>query len=279
MSDVEKTDDLAQSADRLNETVKDGKHDLKSIREARGITLHDIFRVSRVSVVNLDAIEKANYHLLPTPFIAKSFIKIYAKAIGVDADTIIHQYEIFLKTRDNIPVEEKIEEPPKDRRKQTRIIVLSLLAIAVICIFVYLIYSFYPILNEWSSMRSVKTSSQPSETIPPANPQNAPAETDTVPPAQPVQPVQSLPALQPPVASTGSHQLVIEATGFSWIKIIEDRKPPVEILLRPGEKIERSASESFELDIGNAGGTNIVFQGKPLGILGKPGEVVHLKLP
>lgn len=276
MSGIEKTDDLVQSADRLNETVKDGKHDLKSIREARGITLHDIFRVSRVSVINLEAIEKANYHLLPTPFIAKSFIKTYAKAIGVDADTIIHQYDLFLKTRDNIPVEEKIEEPPKDRRKQTKIVVLSLLAIAVICIFIYLIYSFYPMLNEWSSMRSVNTSPQLSEAIPPANPQNAPAEKDTAPPAQPVQ---SLPASQPPAASSGSHQLVIEATGFSWIKIMEDRKPPVEILLRPGEKIERSASESFELDIGNAGGTNIIFQGKPLGILGKPGQVVHLKLP
>lgn len=276
---MEKTDDSVQSADRLNETVKDGKQDLKSIREARGITLHDIFRVSRVSVVNLEAIEKANYHLLPTPFIAKSFIKIYAKAIGVDADTIIHQYDTFLKTRDNIPVEEKIEEPPKDRRKQTKIIVLSLLAIAVVCIFVYLIYSFYPMLNEWSSMRSVNTSPQLSEAVPPANPQNAPAEKVATPPAQPAQPVPSLTTPQLPVASTGSYQLIIEATGFSWIKIVEDRKLPVEILLRPGEKIERTASESFELDIGNAGGTNITFQGKPLGILGKPGQVVHLKLP
>jgi hypothetical protein len=33
------------------------------------------------------------------------------------------------------------------------------------------------------------------------------------------------------------------------------------------------------IDVGNAGGIDIDFQGKSLGNLGKQGEVVHLKLP
>jgi hypothetical protein len=49
-------------------------------------------------------------------------------------------------------------------------------------------------------------------------------------------------------------------------------------LLKPGEKIEKSASQ-FMIDIGNAGGIAIEFQGKSLGNLGKQGEVVHLTLP
>jgi cytoskeleton protein RodZ len=287
MSGMEKNNDSAQSADQSDESVKDEKYDLKSIREARGITLHDIFRASRVSVINLEAIEKENYQLLPTPFIAKSFIKTYAKAIGVDATTIIRQYDAFLKNRDKAPVEEKTDQQPQDRRRQTKIISLSIIAVAVAGAFIYLIYSFYPMLKEWSNMQSVNTAAPTAEVAPPPAPpapQNPPAAAENAPPAQqsqpPIQqPVQPAPAAAPPAVAAGSHQLIIEATGFSWIKIVEDRKLPVEILLRPGERVERTASQSFELDIGNAGGTNITYQGKPLGVLGKQGQVVHVKLP
>ncbi len=293
MSGMEKNNDSAPSADQSDESVKDEKYDLKSIREARGITLHDIFRASRVSVINLEAIEKANFQFLPTPFIAKSFIKTYAKAIGVDANTIIRQYDAFLKNRDKAPVEEKTDQEPQDRRRQTKIISLSIIAVAVAGAFIYLIYSFYPMLKEWSNMQSVNTAAPTAEVAPPPAPpappapQNPPAATENALPAQQsqppiqqqVQPVQPAPAAAPPAVAASSHQLIIEATGFSWIKIVEDRKLPVEILLRPGERVERTASQSFELDIGNAGGTNITYQGKPLGVLGKQGQVVHLKLP
>ena len=50
-------------------------------------------------------------------------------------------------------------------------------------------------------------------------------------------------------------------------------------MLRPGDRIAEETSEKFDLIIGNAAGVNISFQGKPLGSLGKQGEVVHLTLP
>ncbi|MGZ3580241.1 MAG: RodZ domain-containing protein [Syntrophales bacterium] len=50
------------------------------------------------------------------------------------------------------------------------------------------------------------------------------------------------------------------------------------MLLQPGEKIEREASQ-FIIIVGNAGGIDITFQGKSLGNLGKEGEVVHITLP
>jgi cytoskeleton protein RodZ len=73
--------------------------------------------------------------------------------------------------------------------------------------------------------------------------------------------------------------LVIEARESSWLRITEGRTPAYQVLLKPGEKIERTASDFFLLDIGNAGGVNLIFQGKPLGSLGKQGQVIHLRLP
>ncbi|MBW2557234.1 MAG: helix-turn-helix domain-containing protein [Deltaproteobacteria bacterium] len=75
------------------------------------------------------------------------------------------------------------------------------------------------------------------------------------------------------------YTLVIEASELTWIQINRDGKPPFEVMLRPGERITEKASEKFGLIIGNAAGVDISFQGKPLGIIGKHGEVVHLILP
>ncbi len=98
MSDKQHNDASALNSSQMQESGSGEAEDLKTIREKRGITLQDIFHESRVSVKNLHAIESGNYSLLPPPFIAKSFIKTYANAIGVNAETIIGDYEKYVKT-------------------------------------------------------------------------------------------------------------------------------------------------------------------------------------
>jgi cytoskeleton protein RodZ len=86
-------------------------------------------------------------------------------------------------------------------------------------------------------------------------------------------------AIRPPAAAGKMYHLVIETRELTWIRITEDRNPPYQALLKPGDKIERMASDYFQLDIGNAGGINLTFQGKSLGSLGKPGQIIHMRLP
>ncbi len=86
----------------------------------------------------------------------------------------------------------------------------------------------------------------------------------------------------PDEAVTGkerSYILVIEASELTWIQIQRDAESSFEIMLRPGESVTEKASEKFSLIIGNAAGVDISFQGKPLGLIGEQGEVVHLILP
>lgn len=97
MNDKIEQDGMTSDTGRLQEISLQEGRDLKTIREAHGITLQDIFHTSRVSVVNLDAIETGNYGVLPPSFIAKSFIQTYARAIGVNAETIISHYEQYMK--------------------------------------------------------------------------------------------------------------------------------------------------------------------------------------
>jgi hypothetical protein len=88
-----------------------------------------------------------------------------------------------------------------------------------------------------------------------------------------------IPKETPPIPSNANLDLLIEATEATWLSITEDRKPPFQITLKKGDKLSRTAREFFIVDVGNAAGVNITFQGKTLGNLGRQGQVVHLRLP
>ena len=72
--------------------------------------------------------------------------------------------------------------------------------------------------------------------------------------------------------------VVIQATEETWIRIQADDKAAFQMMLRAGENISHKAAR-FNVDIGNAGGVRISFNGKTLKNLGKPGQVIHLSLP
>jgi cytoskeletal protein RodZ len=78
-------------------TEKSGASDLKSLREARGLTLRDIFDRTRISVINLEAIEKEDYDALPPPVFTKAFIKTYAKMLEADSSIALARYEQYLE--------------------------------------------------------------------------------------------------------------------------------------------------------------------------------------
>jgi hypothetical protein len=72
--------------------------------------------------------------------------------------------------------------------------------------------------------------------------------------------------------------LIIIAREKTWVRIAEDQKGAYEVIMAPGDRMERSASQ-YEIDIGNAGGVSVQFKENMMTILGKSGEVVHLRLP
>ena len=58
-----------------------------------------------------------------------------------------------------------------------------------------------------------------------------------------------------------------------------DNKDSKEFSLKSGEKMEMEGAAGFNLLIGNAGGLELEFNGKPVKISGKVGEVVNIQLP
>ena len=74
------------------------------------------------------------------------------------------------------------------------------------------------------------------------------------------------------------HILTLSATEKTWLQLLIDGKDKVEVMMEPGENLSYDAYRSISGTIGNGGGVNIKFNGKPLP-KGKKGEVIYLNLP
>jgi cytoskeleton protein RodZ len=249
--------------------------ELKDMREARGLSLRAIFETTRVGLVNLTAVEDGDYNRLPPPVYARNFIRKYARAVGIDEKLILDRYERHLESLKPPQEEAEVRKPWPETGRSYRFLFISLSAVIVAGIVVSAIF-LYDQGGKPPSPAPVVESPSPAQVIP------LPEQTAAVPnaPAQ-ITASKSAPAgkaILPPAAGK-MYNLVIEARELTWIRITEDRNPSYQALLKPGDKIERMASDYFQLDIGNAGGINLTFQGKPLGIIGKQGQIIHMRLP
>ncbi len=60
-------------------------------RIARGLTLHDVERDTRISRKYLQALEEGNVDVLPAPVYARAFTRTYAQYLGLDARRLVQQ--------------------------------------------------------------------------------------------------------------------------------------------------------------------------------------------
>ncbi len=267
---------------------------LKEIREARGLSLKTIFETTRVGLVNLTAVENEDYNRLPPPVYARNFIRKYARAVGIDEKPILDRYEKHLEILKPPLEATEVRKPWPETGRHYRFLCISLAAVIAAGILVSAVF-LYDQGGKSLSPVPVVESPSPDDVIPvpvvesPSSDQviPVPAQTEDVPSVSaPITASESAPApapaeksILPPATPGKTYHLVIDAREPTWIRITEDQNPSYQVLLKPGEKIERRASDFFQLDIGNAGGIDLTFQGKPLGNIGKRGQIVHMRLP
>ncbi|MBA4422806.1 MAG: hypothetical protein C0390_06840 [Syntrophus sp. (in: bacteria)] len=279
------------AAAKTPELPRETVTNLKSAREARGLSLKDVFIATRVSRINLDALENYDFDRLPPPVYTRNFIREYAQVVGVDEKPILDRYEKHMEGLTPPREEMEVQKPwPEDGRRY-RFLFGTLAAVIVAGVLVYAVF-LYDQSGNPDSPAKISELAPPTQVVPapsvktPSSAQtNTVAESlSTVPPipaATKTAPVPAVSAALPPAVSTSGKKLhlVIEAKELTWVRMTEDRNPSYQLLLKPGDRIERMASDSFLLDIGNAGGINLIFQGKPLENLGKQGQVIHIRLP
>jgi cytoskeletal protein RodZ len=79
---------------------------LRREREVRQVSLEELVQITRVPLRMLQRIEDDRFDELPGEVFARGFLRSYARALGLDAERVLSQYEGGRK------VEAKVPTPP-----------------------------------------------------------------------------------------------------------------------------------------------------------------------
>src|SRR5574341_111577 len=87
---------------------------LKKAREAKGLSLEEIAKITKISEKSLVLIENGQYQDLPASTYIKGFIKLYAQCVGLDTASVLEDFQKgqVPETKQVLVLEgEKIESP------------------------------------------------------------------------------------------------------------------------------------------------------------------------
>ncbi len=242
---------------------------LKKRREELRYNLEEVAKTLRIRSDYLMAIEDETFEKLPVEVYTKGYIREYAKFLKTDPEIIIKAYieKISSPVVEKQPVpatpaENTVKKEKAAPRYSATAIMLSAVAVAAL-LTVLSLFVFAP--------EGPKT---------PLSEKAAPA-TSTL---QPGSQVQEKEKIEVAAGSQGEkaakkHSLEILASDKTWILVTIDNTETREMLLHKGDSVKLSAKNAFSLRIGNAGGINLLFDGKDMGVPGESGKVITLNLP
>lgn len=233
---------------------------LRTRREALGLSLEQVHAQLRIPARWLRAIEEEHFEVFDSPQYAKGFVRSYAEFLGLEAEPLVQAVAArvgpgpkpqLVAPSGDVPI--RPVAPPSRLRR-----VLAWAVLAAAAGLLWLGYVGY------RQLRAFYATGEP-----------APAASPLVPSGEEPQALPS-PALPPPaMASETAVRVVLAAEDVSWLRVVADGRRVFEGFIRAGERREWEASESLHVIIGNAGGVRVQVNGRDLGLLGAPGEVVR----
>lgn len=255
--------------------------ELRRKREERNIDLTDIAESTKIGIRFLKAIEADNYAILPGGIFTRSFIRAFAKRVGMNEDEAMDLYvqqvapppvveqpaETHQKSSKRPPsiIQSYEEKAPPSRKKGSKsapetnwssVFVIIGILIVVGIIIAALIRQ----INKNQAAQVVIPETPKVEQPQPETPQNQTASSpnsNQQPATQPEQPQ------APNLASSDSLKVRIEAKDNDiWVQFQADEAKPAQVILKPGQgqdippalsavKIKYGNKQSLKLIINN----------------------------
>ncbi len=237
--------------------------ELKQRREARGISLQDISNATRVAVRFLRAIEEDEFHLLPGGLFTRSFIRAYARHVGMDEEeAIARYYEQTGQAREDL-TRYPFAHVAAERARSvfwTRLVV-GLFVAGVLAL------GGYGGWHYWQRVgRHEVKESQPKEVSPaPAEPSPKTLSESAFPTVAAEKAAQAAES----AASGGSSEskpleIRLEATGNCWISVQMDEEPkPRQEMLRAGDVRVFTPQKQVRLSVGSVPALRVTINGHP----------------
>src|SRR5580658_9215699 len=248
----------------------------RAAREARGLSLSDVAEQIRIRSVYLAAIEDENWSAIGAPVYIRGFLRTYARFLGLEPEEVVAEFNSQasappppVPTVPGAPPRTSYladEEPPA-RGLSPLIWVASLVAVVLIAVVVY---------NE--AMLHARQSATVLPSNSPTAVASAPAAgvaADAGPTENPASANPSAsPTLSPSPGASGTANLEVRLSAPSWLRVTVDGNVSMEGTFPAGTD-RQFRGKIARLRIGNAGGVEIIIDGKSMGTLGATGDVVE----
>lgn len=284
---------------------------LRKERIAQGLDLASLATRTRINQRYLEAIENGDISGLPSGFFYRSFVRQYASVLGLDPSEI--EDELQRERQNEAAVldaalqeaEFPIKQPDPIVSESNRrylgtgavgAYVALLFAVLVGCSVVYAWWHRYEAARTGDVNTVVKAAVEkpPAPSMTPA-PVQPPAVSQPASPASDPSAANQPPALEsgvtfagvsstpptprvPPLAPDDRVVVKLAATEVTWVSVTADGKYVFSGLLQPNQSVTLGGKERTQVKIGNAGGLEISWNGKPIGSPGPRGQVRTLLL-
>ena len=290
---------------------------LRRERLRRNLDLEAVSRELKISPKLLAAIEAEKFDRLPGGVFAKSFVRQYARLLGLDEEEMAGEVQRMLQPAgagpalvENPKPVQPIELPRVEaweavggRRFKLSSPLPALALVVVVMMACAGVYSWWQRTRHVSAHDTTRAAATtgvtpaaapaPPHEQPPAAQASAPAQgTPAAPPAETPagQSAVAQPAAVPSVASaqqanatqsstpSGPVRVELVADEPVWVLARTDGKFSFSGTLEPNQTRTVEANSKVELRLGNAGGVTITLNGKSIGAVGPKGQVRTVQL-
>ena len=249
---------------------------LREARERRGVTLRQIANATKISIGALEALERNDFSRLPGGIFSRAFVRSYALEVGLDPEQTIQEFIAQFpgdapsaarlrsdQIEDNVALE-------SDRQIASTVLRLLLISVPIGGLLIYFMTTAAPenqTAGQTSPAATAGTSSPAPESPPPRRADVPAAEVPRATPA----------AAEPPAAG-GRLVVGLTATGACWVGATADGNRVLYRELKAGEQQTLEAANDLVLVVGDAGALQLVINGQAAKPLGRPGQVVTIRL-
>jgi cytoskeleton protein RodZ len=282
---------------------------LRRERLKRKLGLEGISKELKISARLLEAIEEERFDKLPGGVFAKSFVRQYARLLGLDEEEIVAELQRILDPQApppqpapaplqdaGVPLP-RVEawESAGDMRVRRSSPLRSLAMVVFVMLFCSAIYGWWQRGGHLPWRLPVRESAPAAvETVPASPPPVAqPATEDALQPQPAVETPaataqeqavaadvrkESADAPLPPLAAPNADapvrvQITAQEQEEVWVSARADGKFLFAVTLQPNESRTVEAGKTVLLKLGNAGGVNFLLNGNPVGPVGPKGQV------
>lgn len=256
---------------------------LRREREKQGLTIKDIENETSIRSVYISAIEKGDYDSLPGDVYTKGFIRNYARALNMDSESLLQQYN----SERNISVPEHPAD--QDYRNDYRDD--------------YSYRSSSSRSSSWDSHRSESGGNlfssgedyrERTEEKGGSKPfliflavlavflggvyyafSDSPAKTPTKPATKTEQVKKEKEPEKPAAVKFDAVDVKAKFDDVCWLAVTVDGKQVFEGMVEQGKELSWKGNDKVEITAGNAGAMELTWNGKSIGKLGNKGQVVE----